>query len=80
MELADDDHQRSSGGVGQHVVTQVGTVLVDPHTPHQRAGQQLMWHAELGQSLTDVWTGDKHRGVQLHDLREAVVQLSLIHI
>ncbi|MFN8081893.1 MAG: hypothetical protein U0Q19_20215 [Kineosporiaceae bacterium] len=34
----------------------------------------LMWHAELGQSLTDVWTGDKHRGVQLHDLREAVVQ------
>ncbi len=32
----------------------------------------LMWHAELGQSLVDVWTGTHHRGVQLHDLREAV--------
>jgi hypothetical protein len=33
----------------------------------------LMWHAELGRSLPDVWTGDRHRGVQLHDLRESVV-------
>jgi hypothetical protein len=33
----------------------------------------LMWHAELGQSLPDVWTGARHRGVQLHDLREAVM-------
>jgi hypothetical protein len=33
----------------------------------------LMWHAELGRSLPDVWTGSRHRGVQLHDLREAVV-------
>ena len=32
----------------------------------------LMWHAELGRSLTDLWTGTRHRGVQLHDLREAV--------
>lgn len=32
----------------------------------------LMWHAELGRSLRDMWTGDHHRGVQLHDLREAV--------
>lgn len=32
----------------------------------------LMWHAELGQALTDVWTGGHHRGVQLHDLGEAV--------
>ena len=32
----------------------------------------LMWHAELGQSLVDVWTGTHHRGVQLHDLRDAV--------
>ena len=32
----------------------------------------LMWHAELGKSLRDHWTGDHHRGVQLHDLREAV--------
>jgi hypothetical protein len=34
----------------------------------------LMWHAELGKGLQDVWTGAHHRGVQLHDLREAVVQ------
>jgi hypothetical protein len=33
----------------------------------------LMWHAELGRSLPDVWSGTRHRGVQLHDLREAVV-------
>jgi hypothetical protein len=33
----------------------------------------LMWHAELGRSLPDVWTGGRHRGVQLHDLREAVL-------
>ena len=34
----------------------------------------LMWHAELGKGLLDVWTGKHHRGVQLHDLREAVDQ------
>ena len=34
----------------------------------------LLWHAELGRSLTDVWSGDRHRGVQLHDLRAAVLQ------
>ena len=33
----------------------------------------LMWHAELGRSLPDLWSGDHHRGVQLHDLRAAVV-------
>ena len=33
----------------------------------------LMWHAELGRSLPDLWTGTHHRGVQLHDLREAVL-------
>jgi hypothetical protein len=32
----------------------------------------LMWHAELGRSLPDAWTGARHRGVQLHDLRAAV--------
>ena len=32
----------------------------------------LMWHAELGQSVVDVWTGSHHRGVQLHDLQAAV--------
>jgi hypothetical protein len=33
----------------------------------------LMWHAELGRSLTDQWSGSRQRGVQLHDLRDAVV-------
>jgi hypothetical protein len=33
----------------------------------------LMWHAELGRSLPDLWTGTRHRGVQLHDMREAVL-------
>jgi hypothetical protein len=33
----------------------------------------LMWHAELGRSLTDLWTGTHQRGVQLHDLRDAVL-------
>ncbi len=32
----------------------------------------LMWHAELGRGLVDVWTGTPHRGAQLHDLRAAV--------
>lgn len=32
----------------------------------------LMWHAELGRSLEDVWTGQHQRGVQLHGLFEAV--------
>ncbi|MGR6320920.1 hypothetical protein Q2K19_21165 [Micromonospora soli] len=32
----------------------------------------LMWHAELGRSLRDMWTGSHQRGVQLHNLRDAV--------
>jgi hypothetical protein len=32
----------------------------------------LLWHAELGRSLPDLWSGDRHRGVQLHDARDAV--------
>ena len=49
-------------------VNHVGmAVVVDDLPP-------LMWHAELGKGLPDVWTGTHHRGVQLHDLRDAVVQ------
>jgi hypothetical protein len=33
----------------------------------------LMWHAELGRSLPDLWSGKQQRGVQLHDLRAAVL-------
>src|SRR5262245_14195731 len=32
----------------------------------------LLWHAELGRSLPDVWTGTHQRGVQLHLLADAV--------
>ncbi len=34
----------------------------------------LLWHAELGKGLEDLWSGNRHRGVQLHDLRAAVEQ------
>ena len=34
----------------------------------------LLWHAELGRALPDAWSGDRHRGVQLHDLRASVLQ------
>jgi hypothetical protein len=34
----------------------------------------LLWHAELGRALTDAWSGRRQRGVQLHDLRDAVLQ------
>ena len=49
-------------------VNHVGmTVAIDDLPP-------LIWHAELGNKLTDVWTGTQHRGVQLHDARQAVQQ------
>jgi hypothetical protein len=32
----------------------------------------LLWHAELGRSLPDAWTGERQRGVQLHVLADAV--------
>lgn len=49
-------------------VNHVGmTVAIDDLPP-------LIWHAELGDKLVDVWTGTHHRGVQLNDLREAVQQ------
>ncbi len=47
-------------------VNHVGMALVLEDLP------PLMWHAELGRSLPDVWTGKHQRGVQLHDLRAAV--------
>ncbi|MFI0407488.1 hypothetical protein [Actinomadura sp. 3N508] len=48
-------------------VNHVGMSLVIDDLP------PLMWHAELGRSLRDMWTGGHHRGAQLHDLREAVL-------
>ncbi len=47
-------------------VNHVGVAVVLEDLP------PLLWHAELGRSLPDAWTGDHHRGVQLHDLPAAV--------
>ncbi len=47
-------------------VNHVGMSLVIEDMP------PLMWHAELGRSLPDMWSGGFQRGVQLHDLRDAV--------
>jgi hypothetical protein len=49
-------------------VNHVGMAVVIDDLP------PLMWHAELGKGLLDVWAGGHHRGVQLHDLRDAVTQ------
>src|SRR3546814_20214763 len=37
------------------------SVVVDDLPP-------LLWHEELSKTLLDHWSGDHHRGVQLHDL------------
>jgi hypothetical protein len=47
-------------------VNHVGMVVAIDDLP------PLLWHAELGRSLPDVWTGERQRGVQLHLLGEAV--------
>ncbi|MEU6711532.1 hypothetical protein ABZ897_08615 [Nonomuraea sp. NPDC046802] len=47
-------------------VNHVGMAIVIEDLP------PMMWHAELGRSLLDLWSGTHHRGVQLHDLRQAV--------
>jgi hypothetical protein len=47
-------------------VNHVGMVVAIDDLP------PLLWHAELGRSLPDVWTGRHQRGVQLHLLADAV--------
>jgi hypothetical protein len=47
-------------------VNHVGMAVVIEDMP------PLMWHAELGRSLPDMWSGTHQRGVQLHDMRDAV--------
>jgi hypothetical protein len=47
-------------------VNHVGMVVAIEDLP------PLLWHAELGRSLPDVWTGERQRGVQLHVLGDAV--------
>jgi hypothetical protein len=48
-------------------VNHVGMAIVVEDLP------PLMWHAELGRSLPDMWTGQHQRGAQLHNLRDAVL-------
>jgi hypothetical protein len=48
-------------------VNHVGMAVVIEDLP------PLLWHAELGRSLPDAWTGKHQRGAQLHDLRDAVL-------
>jgi hypothetical protein len=48
-------------------VNHVGmSVVIDDLPP-------LMWHAELGRSSLDLWSGARQRGAQLHDLSQAVM-------
>ena len=52
-------------------VNHVGMSLVIEDMP------PLLWHAELGRSLPDMWSGAFQRGVQLHDLRDSVTVWAL---
>jgi hypothetical protein len=47
-------------------VNHVGMVVAIDELP------PLLWHAERGRTVRDVWTAEFHRGVQLHRLGEAV--------
>ena len=49
-------------------VNHVGMVIALDDLP------PLLWHAELGHTVPDVWTGVRHRGTQLHRLADAVGQ------
>jgi hypothetical protein len=57
---------RTIRAVTNSPVNHVGMVVALDDLP------PLLWHAELGRSLPDVWTGERQRGVQLHVLRDAV--------
>ncbi|MFK8025123.1 MAG: hypothetical protein AB8G26_14275 [Ilumatobacter sp.] len=49
-------------------VNHVGMVVAIDDLP------PLLWHAELGRSIPDVWAGIAHRGTQLHRLADAAGQ------
>src|SRR5258705_2125279 len=57
---------RTIRAVTNSPVNHVGMVVALDDLP------PLLWHAELGRSLPDVWTGERQRGVQLHLLAPAV--------
>jgi hypothetical protein len=58
---------RAIQAVTNSPVNHVGMVVALDDLP------PLLWHAELGRSLPDVWTGKRQRGVQLHKLADAVI-------
>ncbi len=47
-------------------VNHVGMAIVIDDLP------PLLWHAELSKNQLDLWSGAHHRGVQLHDLAQAI--------
>lgn len=49
-------------------VNHVGMVIALDDLP------PLIWHAELGRTIPDVWAGITHRGTQLHRLADAAGQ------
>jgi hypothetical protein len=57
---------RAIQAVTNSPVNHVGMVVALDDLP------PLLWHAEMGRSLPDVWTGQRQRGVQLHLLADAV--------
>jgi hypothetical protein len=61
---------RAIRAVTNSPVNHVGMVVALDDLP------PLLWHAELGRSLPDVWTGEHQRGVQLHLLADAVTTWS----
>ncbi|WP_174567174.1 hypothetical protein [Nocardia yamanashiensis] len=59
---------RAIRGLTNSPVNHVGMAIVIDDLP------ALIWHAELGKALPDIWSGNHHRGAQLHDLRAAVLR------
>jgi hypothetical protein len=57
---------RAIQAVTNSPVNHVGMVVAIDDLP------PLLWHAEVGRSLPDVWSGERRRGVQLHLLADAV--------
>jgi hypothetical protein len=59
---------RAIRAVTNSPVNHVGMVIALDDLP------PLLWHAELGRAVPDVWSGVAHRGTQLHRLVDAVGQ------
>ena len=59
---------RAIRAVTNSPVNHVGMVIALDDLP------PLLWHAELGRTIPDVWAGTTHRGTQLHRLVDAVGQ------